>query len=334
MTSTTTPSPATRGIRTLLRDAGAGRVAYRWLHRPMERTRTKFVLGWRPGLAAVFGEFQMKAAARRLPARASAVAGAPTLACAFLTGNRYWHQTAFCAYSLGSYWDGRLELDIFDDGTLRPAQAALLRRLFPDARIVPSAESCARAAALLPRERFPRLHELREQVPMTRKLIDVRLAASGWQTYLDSDMLFFRRPDALLDCVARQQPFCLQDAVYGYCAPLDRVREVCGVQTPAHLNAGITALDNRQIDWERVERWCATFSTAERSHVLLEQTLSASLLARAGARTLPSADYRMLYGWIDGETSTGAVLGHYVHQAKIGYVAHEWRRCLPAQPAT
>ena len=50
----------------------------------------------------------------------------------FLTGKRFWYQTAFCAWSLASHISRSLIVTLVDDGSLTPDLERELRRLFPE----------------------------------------------------------------------------------------------------------------------------------------------------------------------------------------------------------
>ena len=71
----------------------------------------------------------------------------------FLTGQKYWYQTAFCAYSLTKAApDVAFRLHIFDDGSFDQALTAQVKKQFPEAVIHQKAEIEARLAQYLPAE--------------------------------------------------------------------------------------------------------------------------------------------------------------------------------------
>lgn len=241
-----------------------------------------------------------------------------------MTGHDFWHQTAFCGFSLARQWPGVFRPTFYDDGTLRPREAATLGRIFPSAQFIGGGQVKERLDELLPVHRFPLLRTLRDEIPMMRKLVDVRAASREWQLYFDSDMLCFHFPNQLFDWNERRIAFSAEDTLYGYCAPKERIDAICERDVQPFANAGVLAMDDRQIDWERVEHWCSRSTATERRHILFEQTLSAALLSGGPQKRLPASDYPVLCHSVDPPPD--AVMLHYASHAKPMYFIHEWRR--------
>ncbi|MEB3354650.1 MAG: glycosyl transferase, partial [Cyanobacteriota bacterium] len=138
---------------------------------------------------------QMEQAATRLPVLSpSGPASGPLLEVWFLTGERFWYQTAFCAWSLARHCHRELVLHLVDDGSLKPEQEQRLRRLFPAGKTRWKQEVALELEQHLPVNRFPVLRQRWGDYINIRKLTDIHLASSGSKLVLDSDMLFFRRP--------------------------------------------------------------------------------------------------------------------------------------------
>jgi hypothetical protein len=145
---------------------------------------------------------EMEAAAWQLPILPSSVSPLTSLCTPlsiwFLTGRRFWYQTAFCAWTLAKQSCRDLSLNLVDDGTLEARHVEGLRRLFPAGVTLRKDDVRARLDELLPLARFPVLRQRWLDYVNIRKLIDIHLGSTGVKLVLDSDMLFFRRPDALL----------------------------------------------------------------------------------------------------------------------------------------
>jgi hypothetical protein len=245
-----------------------------------------------------------------------------------LTGAKYAHQTAFCAWSLAAHApDVRLRPVIHDDGSLCPAQTANLRRLFPAASFVSAAEAEATLDDHLPRSRFPALRGRRDDYPHLKKLTDFHAGRSGWRLVLDSDMLVFRRPEAVLKWLSGPAgPLHLIDAEtsYGYSVPF--LSDQCGAAVAPRVNVGATGLRSDGIDWNAVECWIEEQNRRFGPSYLQEQALAAQLIAVAGGATaLDETDYRVLPDPAECERPT-AVMHHYVADSKAGYYRHGWRR--------
>jgi len=305
-----------------------GPLLLRYFHHPLARATWLRRQGFRGAVHALGGNAAMRRAARRLQP-IPAPPGAEAFEASFMTGAQFWHQTAFCAHSLARQLAGPLRPTFYDDGTLQSAQAAVLQRLFPLGRIWGAAEIGRRLEQTLPHSQFPRLHDIRAHTPMFRKLIDVRAGASGWQLYLDSDMLFFARPSFLLEAARAGRACYMQDRVFGYCLPADLMEELAGGPIRPQVNAGILGLDSGRIDWPWIESWLQRIPRSVRLHRLLEQTVTAILLSRQEAVAAPEGDYVILTDPY-APPPEGAALLHYIQHAKWTYTAREWRRYLLA----
>jgi hypothetical protein len=123
---------------------------------------------------------QMEQAAIRLPALppADPDAGRP-LEVWFLTGARFWYQTAFCAWSLARHSQRVLVLHLVDDGSLRSEQEQQLRCLFPLGVTRWKFEVAAELDKHLPVSRFPVLRQRWNDYINIRKLTDIHLGSNG-----------------------------------------------------------------------------------------------------------------------------------------------------------
>jgi hypothetical protein len=319
--------------RSAARSFGLGRAAYWLWYAPVAAVKKSIANGGpleqlRDGRAHAG---MTRAAAQLTPQTGLAVADWPELH--FLTGKRFWDQTAFCLYTFQSH-AGRSARAVFhDDGTLDHDGAAHLRELFPVAEIRFRTESDARIAALLPPSRFPTLHAERARFyPNFLKLTDVHAGARGWRLVLDSDMLFFRRPDFLLAWLAAPtQPLRMLDVQdsYGYSRSL--LESLAGAPLPPRVNVGLCGLRSDAFDWEKVEFWCRRLIEAEGSSYYLEQALAAMLLAGHDCAVAPAEDYLLLPSE-DECRAPRAVMHHYVAHSKRGYFRHAWRAALEGMP--
>ncbi len=270
----------------------------------------------------------MELAAQSLPtARKPAAGGLPELH--FLTGRRFWYQTAFCLHTLQQQAGLVFRAHFHDDGSLGPEAAKQLGRLFPAATVHFRRESDERLAALLPPARFPTLHaERRHPYPNFLKLTDVHAGRQGWRLVLDSDMLFFSRPDLLLAWLAApDRPIHMQDVADAYGYPTGLMDELAGTPVPPRVNVGFCGLDSSELDWERIEHWARTLIERHGTRYYLEQAISAMLCAGRDPLVLPAKDYRLLPTDAECQAPT-AVLHHYVAGSKRGYFKHAWSIAL------
>lgn len=312
----------------LFRTLGLGRIFYLLYHRPIEWFDSQCAAGGPfEKRRTLRGQREMEVAANDLPPLLPSM-GTP-LELHLLTGRRFWYQTAFALWTLGRHSARPIAPVIYDDGTLEPAQQAILTRLFPLGRVVAQHESIAKLDALLPRDQFPFLRERWTNYPNLRKLIDPHLGSTGWKLVIDSDLLIFRCPELLVTWL--DQPTHPLHAVdcetsYGYSRPL--INELAGTPVAERVNVGLCGLCSETLDWRKLEFWCQTLISRERTNYYLEQALVAMLLAGRECVITPVADYVTLP--VEPEASAcRAVMHHYVASSKRWYFQHNWRQAVP-----
>lgn len=313
--------------RAWTRRLGIGRLAYWLWHAPLAPLRESLRNGgpWEQRRTER-GRLEMERAAGRLPPLQPTAE--PPLVVHLLTGRRFWFQSAFCLHTFGTHARRAIQPVIYDDGTLAPEQRESLHRLFPAMRVVGQAEALAHLDSHLPAARFPFLRERWLNYPNIRKLIDPHLGRTGWKLVIDSDLLFFRRPDALLDWLdAPREPLHGVDCetCYGYSRPV--MESLAGAPLAERVNVGLCGLDSSALDWERLESWCRTLIEREGTHYFLEQALVAMLVAGRRCAVAPAEEYITLPRAPEDQACR-AVMHHYVADSKRAYFQRNWRRCL------
>lgn len=305
----------------------AGKILYQTWHRPRAFLRDIRAQGgpieawW-----TARGRRAMEAAAGTLPPLPS-LPGVP-VELHLLTGRRFWYQTAFCLWSFAHQARRPLAPIIYDDGTLTEEFRAPLARLFPQAGFVARAETVARLDQHLPASRFPALRERWLNYPNIRKLTDPHLGHSGWKLVIDSDLLFFRRPDFLLAWLdAPDRPLHAVDCETSYGYPRPLMNELAGAAVADLVNVGLTGLNGAEIDWEKLEHWTATLHARAGTSYYLEQALIPMLVAGRPCAVAPAADYVTLPRPPEAEACR-AVMHHYVAQSKRHYFRRNWRTAL------
>jgi hypothetical protein len=315
-------------VRSFAQRLGLGKLALTLWHQPVGRMRDSL----RNGGPFVERETEcqrllMAEAAAALPALPQP-ADSPRVALHLLTGRKYLFQAAYCLHSFARQSGAAIEAHIYDDGSF---DDNLRRQLELDrlgAAIVfhPISETLAKLDALLPESRFPVLRERWRNYPNIRKLTDPHLGSTGWKLIMDSDLLFFRRPDFLLDwCAAPDRPLHAVDCLesYGYSRGL--MEKLAGAPIPPLVNVGVCGLRSESIDWNEVEGWCAELIAREKTTYYLEQALVAMLVARIQpCAVAPATDYQTNPGRNESTAPT-AVMHHYVAESKRWYYRHGWR---------
>ena len=250
----------------------------------------------------------------------------PDLAIWFLTGKKFWYQTLFCIKSLLESSQQDFLIHICDDGSLDTQLIDKIRTQVPFIQIHTKAEIETRLEQSIPRAAFPYLWHKRAVYPHIKKLSDIHAGSTGWKLVLDSDMLFFQRPDLMIQWLENpDRPFHIFDTqnAYGYSFAL--MGELTGAPISEKLNVGMIGLQSESIDWAKLENWAQTLETREGTSYYLEQALSAMLVAQQQpALTGPATEYIVMPSkeQVLGKQGT---LHHYVDLSKEWYFKTAWR---------
>ena len=165
--------------------------------------------------------------------------------------------------------------------------------------------------------------------------MDVHVLGGGPKLVLDSDMLFFRRPDALLSWLeAPVVPLVMRDCEESYGYSRDSLAMLAGAELPECINVGICGFNSSEMEWDRLEHWLQALEQRGPSYYD-EQALVALVLARAQHTVLPM-EYLCLPD-VEEIRNPSAVAHHYVAKAKQGYFQEAWKGVLltsRAIPAT
>ncbi len=163
-----------------------------------------------------------------------------------------------------------------------------------------------------------------------KKILDVHAGGTGWNLFMDADLLFFQRPDFLLDWWDDpSQPLTSVDAEYAYGYPLELLEELAGAKVRPLINTGLSGHRSDAIDWDKMEYWCRTLIERAGTHYYQEQALVALHVAGQECAVLPSDDYITL-PVLPEALECKAVMHHYVAGSKPWYFRHNWKRFVSA----
>jgi len=225
-----------------------------------------------------------------------------------LTSRKDWFA---CLWSLVSFYEFsglRLPLLIYSDGTLEENHARQLAKVFPNARFIHSSVGESLVAKEL--SCYPNCRRFRKLQPYARKIIDLPiLGNSPYILILDSDVLFLRRPEELIQYLGSNlcSRFVFErDFQEAYFATIDEIRERFSVDVASRVNVGIIAADVSNFDYAKIERWLAQDEVAQ--HPWAEQTLWAMYAGRERTTILGAAyDVTMA-----ARVAPGTVAKHYI----------------------
>jgi glycosyltransferase involved in cell wall biosynthesis len=247
----------------------------------------------------------------------------------FLTGEKYLYQTLFCIQSLIQQSTDKFEFILVDDGSFTNKLIKQINTQLPGARVVTQAEIDSNLQRILPENSYPVLWRKRREYPHIKKLTDIHTLQGGaWKLVLDSDMLFYDNPLALINWLKKPgKPLHMVDCTqsYGYSGEL--MEGLAASKIPALLNVGAIGLDSGTINWEKLEAWVKILEEKEGKTYYLEQALSAMLIGDEPCTILNAAKYIVNPGDAAIENNTG-VLHHYVDLSKKGYYNKAWKKIV------
>lgn len=221
------------------------------------------------------------------PLRTRASVGCPvevhTLTCADDWLNLIWAVKSFY------HATGRDDpLCIHSDGSLSPQVLATLRKHFPEARLIDRRRADREVLNAI--AGYPRAAAFRLQNHFAIKLLDFgHYLKAKRLVSLDSDVLFFDRPDAVIRCLedpGRPINYANGDLDSSYTVSSGDARRLAGVELVGRLNAGFGLFhrDSLRLDW--IEEFLALPGIL--GHWWrIEQTLYALCSSRFGCELLP-----------------------------------------------
>lgn len=227
-----------------------------------------------------------------------------------LTCERDYTDLLWCLKTLFLFSERSFHVVLHDDGSLRAQSLEHLRRHLPGAMIVSRGQADERVRDTLAGRHASRA--FRERCPLARRLLDFPAFASGEHfLILDSDVLFFAKPEAMLHLMDSRRPFFMSDYQDGYVFSRAEVLDRYGVDIVPAFNTGISYLAKPMIDHDFIETCCRDLERLGLlAHSWSEQTLFAILFSRRtqGTDRLPAA-----YGIGRSRIGPGTVSHHFVN---------------------
>lgn len=212
-------------------------------------------------------------------------------------------------------------LVIHDDGSFATESEGLLKRHFPGVRVIWRRDADAQVNPALREAGMERCLELRARFFMSLKLFDIPYFADGKRVLLlDSDVLFFSEPKAVLDALAAPEAAWTErfnadvsDGWYAF-SEADVLAET-GIAIVPRYNAGLVCMRRSPGCWNLYER-CLGLTPLPHRGWWLEQTLNAIESSRQGASALPEE-----YDVAGRHSSTGepVVSEHYCGELRTRF---------------
>ena len=200
-----------------------------------------------------------------------------------LTSADDWLLAAWMLASWFHFTGQNWRVTVHDDGTLPPNAARTFARLFRGVRIVARDEADATMERLL--TPFPFCADFRKSHRRALKVFDLPHFAESEQVLVfDSDLLFFRRPNEILDWVASASEECWfnEDLQEGSLINAREAASELQVELWPRVNSGLCLLQKSALDLDLCDRALAETSILRGPVEKIEQTLLALCASRHG----------------------------------------------------
>lgn len=206
-----------------------------------------------------------------------------------LTSSTDWQNACWALRSFYCATGAAYALYIHDDGTLPVSAVGSIKRQFPEAYILEKHQADKEVLPWL--GQYPLSYKFRTTNPLAQKVFDSMFYGCAPRILLlDSDVLFFNRPQRLLE-IAESSQFrknCAnEDVASAYTvSPVD-VERLCGFTLVDRFNSGLCVLQRESLSVAWFEEFLSIPDVM--SHPWrVEQTLFALASSRYGCELLPS----------------------------------------------
>lgn len=243
----------------------------------------------------------------------------------FLTGKKYWYQTVFCMYSLQKTTSTPFHFHLYDDGSFDESLIRQIKEQAPATAIHTIEEIEERLRKAIPEDQFTFLWHKRRVYPHIKKLTDVHAGTNGWKLVLDSDMLFLKYPQFVIDwLIAPTAPLFILDTQNAYGYSFDLMQNLAGEPIRERVNVGAIGLQSESINWGNLENCGKELEQQEGTSYYLEQALTAMLIGDRNALVGPQSDYIVMPSK-EQVLSKEGVMHHYVDLSKEWYFKKAWK---------
>ncbi len=242
-----------------------------------------------------------------------------------LTGKDYLDETIWLLKSLTSFcYD--FPITIYDDGTLNSTSISKLTKIYEGIKLIPRAEIEFRLEKNLPLKDFPTLRTHRLAYPHLKKLTDIHSVNPGWKLVLDSDQLFFNKPNELIEWLTTPRSILSlkeKTTTYGYDSKI--LSAITGKDLIENINVGVIGINSEMINWIKLEEITKYLLNNHGSRYCLEQGLSAIVASLNIHEFLPDSLYQVNPDQVP-ELGERIIMQHYISESKKLYYQEAWRK--------
>ncbi|ASU36782.1 hypothetical protein [Mucilaginibacter xinganensis] len=127
-----------------------------------------------------------------------------SLTLATVSSKKNFYESVAALYSF-CFWNKDVYLHYHEDGTLTDKEISFLKKMFPGIKIFLRVDENKKVKALLESKGLENCTQLREVFFLSIKLFDMIVEkTTAYLLHIDSDVLFFSRPDEILEVVEKR----------------------------------------------------------------------------------------------------------------------------------
>jgi hypothetical protein len=236
-----------------------------------------------------------------------------------LTGSDDWLMACWMLASWFHFTRRNWRLFIHDDGRLPTEAREAFVKMVPGVRGVSAVDADHTVLDALSGHAACREYRLAH--PMARKIFDVPILTRADRfIILDSDLLFFRKPEAILRWCADGAGQCWFNRNLTGTMPISRsqVREKLGIDVWHRVSSGLCLIDREAIDFDLCERALRETTLMEKRISQVEQALFAICASAKGRGGVLPDEYEASKA---PNASPGAVARHYAGSVRQRFYA-------------
>ncbi|HLB33027.1 MAG: hypothetical protein A3F67_08200 [Verrucomicrobia bacterium RIFCSPHIGHO2_12_FULL_41_10] len=222
----------------------------------------------------------------------------PSVSVHLLVSSKTWHAGLLAAISFEFFTRRRWNLFIHEDGSVDEQARRRIEKILPGVHFVARAESEERMKEYL--KDYPKCRDHRSRHNLFLKFFDLPAFAPGERfILLDSDVLFFNRPQEILDWADSGSEDCFynEDTKEKYCIPRVEIESALEVRLWHRFNSGLVLMPKKAISLDLAEKLLISFEATAHHPQFFEQTLYA-LMASVWNRGGPlPATYEISWGF-------------------------------------
>lgn len=235
-----------------------------------------------------------------------------------LTCKRDFEMGIWSAKSFNLVCDNAFLWVFHEDGSLTDEDCQVLEKHFPGSQVVRYSSSIEYAKNNFSEKEKITLY--REKLKLMLKLLDIGNWTKGERIlFIDTDVLFFKKPTLLLDLVNDENGKNMfnQDVDFAYVFETPILERLMSAKLPERINSGLFVIDKNIFDFDKIERWLDQMPM-DTPYIIhrLEQTLFAMSAADSGksVQMLPP-EYNVEYH----KDVSNSICKHYVGRIRHGF---------------